>query len=166
MVTNDFSWPCTVEKKNQGGRKKKSPTNYKSSANADVFLCLSYMPAPVLAVLENVRAVDWHGIKGCGWRGDGWKVGQGGRATILRFFRHHVCPTFLLISSRFSHSSQNRVPPFAWPPLTSCCFMLTTLTYTRTGWQTERTHWTSSPNLLWLVQPLLRNRCMKKIHKC
>lgn len=95
-------------------------------------LSLSYVPAPVLAVLENVSAVDWHGIKGCGWRGDGWRVGQGGRATILRFFGHHVCPTFLLISSRFSHSSQNRVPPFAGRPLTSCCFMLTTLTYTHT----------------------------------
>lgn len=95
------------------------------------------MPAPVLAVLENVRAADWHGIKGCGWRGDGWRVGQGGRATILRFFGHHVCPTFLLISGRFSHSSQNRVPPFAGPPLTSCCFMLTTLAYTCTSWQTE-----------------------------
>lgn len=97
-------------------RGKKTPTYCKSSSwgpSLFLFLCLSlsfsYMQAPVLAALENVRS--WTGR---GWRavGGGGLLRQGRKNDVSEVFRHHICLTFLPISNKFSHSSWNRALPF------------------------------------------------------
>lgn len=73
----------------------------------------------------------------------------------------NISPHFKQVQSQFT------VPPFAGPPLTSCCFMLTTLTYTRAGWQMESVDtlnkFTKSPVD---CSASSEKKCMKKIHKC
>lgn len=92
--TDDLSEPYNVEKLNE---RKKRPTYCKSSLRGPslvLFLCLSlslsYMQAPVLAALENVRpwtGRGWRavGVGGVGGGLGGGRWGWGGRTTFLRF---------------------------------------------------------------------------------